>query len=606
MHGGDVIARHLYENGVRCLFTLCGGHISPILSGAKALGIRIIDVRHEANAAFAADAIGRLSGMPGVCAVTAGPGVTNTLTAVKNAQCAQSPMVVFGGATATALRGRGALQDIDQIELIAPHVKKAFPITTVRDLGPAVDEAFRVARSGTPGPVFVEAPVDLLYPEHVVREWYGAKSGGDESDTAKKKKRFSERALSFVLSRHVEDLFSGSTKLLRGQRRSALVPEPSKRHIKQAAEALLKAERPLLLIGSQALTDAAQVGSLADAVERLQIPVFLSGMARGLLGRDHPLQLRHKRRLALKDADCVVLAGVTCDFRLDYGAHIRRRACLISANLRSADLFKNRIPDIADRSNPGAFLQALAAYMSLGRSPETTPQKDAAGDVEEPSVPAAWTVFLGKLRQRNVARDEEIEREADAPSKGQGINPLALCREIERAVDDKGVFVADGGDFVGTAAYIVRPRGPMRWLDPGVFGTLGVGAGFAMGAKAMRPDDEVWILYGDGSVGFSLAEFDTFARHKLGVIAVVGNDGCWSQIARDQIKTLGDDVGVMLEQTPYHLAVEGLGGKGFLLEDIADAPRVFAAAEAVAKTGRPVLINALIAKSDFREGSLSV
>ena len=125
MNGGERIAQILKHNQVTHVFTLCGGHISPILVEAKKVGISIIDVRHEVNAAFSADAYSRLTGKIGVAAVTAGPGVTNTITAVKNAQLAHSPMVLFGGATATLLRGRGSLQDIDQMELIRPHVKWA-------------------------------------------------------------------------------------------------------------------------------------------------------------------------------------------------------------------------------------------------------------------------------------------------------------------------------------------------------------------------------------------------------------------------------------------------------------------------------------------------
>ena len=164
MHGGDQVAQVLRAQGVRTMFTLCGGHISPILTGARTAGIRVIDTRHEATAVFAADALARLTGIPGVAAVTAGPGLTNTITALKNAQLAQSPVVVIGGATATILKGRGALQDIDQVPLMAPHVKEVFIVRRVRDLVPAVEGAFAAARSGVPGPVFIECPVDLLYP----------------------------------------------------------------------------------------------------------------------------------------------------------------------------------------------------------------------------------------------------------------------------------------------------------------------------------------------------------------------------------------------------------------------------------------------------------
>lgn len=200
LHGGDLIAEVLKAQGVKFLFTLCGGHIAPILVGCKQRGLRVIDVRHEATAVFAADAVARLTGVPGVAAVTAGPGVTNTMTAVKNAQLAQSPVIILGGATATALKGRGALQDIDQMALFQPHVKWAKSVRQVRDLVPALEQAFKIAKNDVPGPVFVECPVDLLYDESVVREWYGVKSSTGRS--------FSERALQWYLQRHVNQLFA--------------------------------------------------------------------------------------------------------------------------------------------------------------------------------------------------------------------------------------------------------------------------------------------------------------------------------------------------------------------------------------------------------------
>ena len=155
MNGGQIIARVLQSHGVKFLFTLCGGHISPILKGAKDLGIRVIDVRHEATAVFAADAVARISGVPGVAAVTAGPGATNTITAIKNAQLAQSPLVLLGGAAATVLKGRGALQDIDQMALFKPHVKWAKAVNRVRELAPTLIKAFHIAKRGVPGTVLV-------------------------------------------------------------------------------------------------------------------------------------------------------------------------------------------------------------------------------------------------------------------------------------------------------------------------------------------------------------------------------------------------------------------------------------------------------------------
>jgi acetolactate synthase-like protein len=186
------------------------------------------------------------------------------------------------------------------------------------------------------------------------------------------------------------------------------------------------------------------------------------------------------------------------------------------------------------------------------------------------------------------------------------MNPPAVVKAIDQALADDSVQVADGGDFVATASYVTRARSPLSWLDPGAFGTLGVGAGFALGAKLCRPEAEVWVLYGDGSVGYSIAEFDTFVRHGLPVIAVVGNDASWQQIARDQVVLLGDDVGTVLARTDYHRVVEGFGAKGLQVERVEDLPEVLAEAKAAAAGGTPVLINAHIGKSEFRKGSISM
>ncbi|HQY64186.1 MAG TPA: thiamine pyrophosphate-dependent enzyme, partial [Polyangiaceae bacterium] len=180
-----------------------------------------------------------------------------------------------------------------------------------------------------------------------------------------------------------------------------------------------------------------------------------------------------------------------------------------------------------------------------------------------------------------------------------------LC-ELEERLDDSVVLVADGGDFVGTAAYILRPRSPLSWLDPGVYGTLGVGGGFATGAAACRPGAEVWILYGDGSSAYSLSEFDTFARHGLAPIALIGNDAAWGQIARDQETLLGDDVGTTLRYTSYEKVAEGYGGVGLLIDDEAKIGEVLDEAKRIARSGRPVCVNVLLEKSDFRKGSISV
>ncbi|MCB0045752.1 MAG: thiamine pyrophosphate-binding protein [Caldilineaceae bacterium] len=575
MNGGDLVAEVLHAQGVPFLFTLIGGHISPILVGCKARGIRVIDVRHEVNAVFAADAVARLTGRPGVAAVTAGPGVTNTLTAVKNAQMAQSPVVLLGGAAATVLQGRGALQDIDQLSLLRPVVKWAKSVRRVKEIVPALEEAFQRSLEGVPGPVFVELPVDLLYNEKVVREWYGLKSDRGGS--------FMGRVTQLYLRRHLRRLFAGAQNASAGPRREPVTAAPDAEQVARVLDALGKAERPLMLAGSQATLNAPAIHEIAWAVETIGVPVYLSGMARGLLGPNHPLQMRHKRRNALREADLVLLAGVPVDFRLDYGNHIRGSATYISVNRSKEDLTKNRKPDIGILGDPGDFLRALA--VQAGHLP---PRSD----------------WHAQLQARDDTREAEIAEQAREPS--ARINPLHLLRTLDGLLGDKAILVADGGDFVGTASYILRPRGPLTWLDPGAFGTLGVGAGFALGAKLVHPDADVWIIYGDGSAGYSLAEFDTFTRHNIAIAALVGNDAGWTQIARDQVEMLGDDVGTALAYTDYDSVAAGFGGAGLRLDDPELAEETLHQAQAIMHDGRAVLVNAILGKSDFRKGSLSM
>jgi acetolactate synthase-1/2/3 large subunit len=306
-------------------------------------------------------------------------------------------------------------------------------------------------------------------------------------------------------------------------------------------------------------------------------------MARGLLGRRDALQFRHARGRALKEADVVVVAGFPFDFRLGYGRGLGRGAFIGAANLSAAELRKNRRPDVAVEMHPGEFLVALAAK---------------AG---KPQAREAW---FGALREREAARNREIAAGAEAA--GELVNPLRFLLRLEEKMADDAALVVDGGDFVATAAYTLRPRAPLAWLDPGVFGTLGVGGGFATAAALARPGREVWLLYGDGSCAYSLAEFDSFARHGLAPIAVIGNDGSWQQIAREQVDMLGDDVGTVLARCDYHRVAEGYGGVGLLLTEDGRIDETLDRAREAARAGRPVCINVHLRRSEFRKGSISM
>ncbi|HPW86986.1 MAG TPA: thiamine pyrophosphate-dependent enzyme, partial [Chitinophagales bacterium] len=187
-----------------------------------------------------------------------------------------------------------------------------------------------------------------------------------------------------------------------------------------------------------------------------------------------------------------------------------------------------------------------------------------------------------------------------------GLNPVTLFKELDIRLDDNTILVADGGDFVATSAYTLRPRAPLSWLDPGVFGTLGVGAGFALGAKLVYPEKEVWIIYGDGSAGYSLMEYDTFKRFNLPVISLIGNDACWSQIARDQVEFLKSDCAMNLAYSDYQLLATAFGGDGARVDNMDGFIQAVARAKESSRNGIPYIINAIIGKSDFRKGSISM
>ena len=570
-HIGLDIGSFFKQKNISSVFTLCGGHISPILVGCEKENIDIIQVRDEVSAVFAADAVSRLTDSVGVAIVTAGPGVTNTITAIKNAQMAQSPLLLIGGAAATLLKGRGSLQDIDQISLLKTYVKSAVSVKKTRDVVPLLANAFNIAISGVPGPVFVELPIDLLYPEEDIRK---------EFMNQLPKSGFVGKIAHWYVNRHLNDLFAS--------KKSSVKIKPVKEFkldqhkIDKAALAIVKAKKPVFLLGNQVTQNKEFLSLCLKSLDKLSAPVYTSGMARGCFGSSDKYFFRHNRKHALKNADVVVTLGVPLDFRLGYGFSISKDATLISINKSKEDLNKNRKPDIGMHADPSRIMHEI-------------------GKIINPPSCQNWIEELTKLEEN---RENEIQQFSE--QKTDFVNAVYLCKTIDQLIDEQSILIADGGDFVGTASYTVRPRNPLGWLDPGPFGTLGVGGGFAIGAKSSFPEKEVWVFYGDGASAYSLAEFDTLCRHKLPVIAIIGNDASWQQIAREQKQMLGSNIGTELSYNAYEKVVEGYGGKGYYVENHDTLNETLKRAKEDAKLGYPVLVNIKISKSDFRKGSISV
>ena len=570
-HIGLDIGSFFKQKNISSVFTLCGGHISPILVGCEKENINIIQVRDEVSAVFAADAVSRLTDSVGVAIVTAGPGVTNTITAIKNAQMAQSPVLLIGGAAATLLKGRGSLQDIDQISLLKTYVKSAVSVKKTRDVIPTLANALNIATSGVPGPVFVELPIDLLYPEEDIRK---------EFINQLPKSGYFGKIAHWYVERHLNDLFSS--------KKSSIKVKPVKefkldqRKIDKAALAIVKAKKPVFLLGNQVTQNKEFLPMCLKSIDKLSVPTFTSGMARGCFGSSDKYFFRHNRKHALKNADVVVTLGIPLDFRLGYGFSINKDATLIAVNKSKEDLNKNRKPDIGIHADPSRIMHEI-------------------GKIINPPSCKEWIKELTGLEEK---RETEILQ--FSKNESDFVNPVHLCKTIDKFIDEESILVADGGDFVGTASYTIRPRSALGWLDPGPFGTLGVGGGFAIGAKSSFPKKEVWVFYGDGASAYSLAEFDTLCRHKLPVIAIIGNDASWQQIAREQKQMLGSNIGTELAFNAYEKVVEGYGGKGYYVENHDTLDETLKRAKEDAKLGYPVLVNIKISKSDFRKGSISV
>ncbi|XP_065520762.1 2-hydroxyacyl-CoA lyase 2 isoform X1 [Lathamus discolor] len=439
-HGGELVAEVLKAHGVRFIFTLAGGHISPVLVASEKVGIRVVDTRHEATAVFAADAVSRISGRIGVAVVTAGPGVTNTVTAVKNAQMAESPLLLIGGAAASLQKGRGALQDIDQLSLFRTLCKATPSVRTVRDIVPTLRKAIAAAQSGTPGPVFVELPIDVLYPFHVVqKEITGTKSA----------RGLRGKVVQWYLQNYIRNLFAGAWAPQDVSPLPVKVPLATEDEVQRCAELLSRATKPLVLVGSQALLPPTPAEELRAALEALGVPCYLGGAARGLLPPNSPILLRQSRREALREADLVLLAGAVCDFRLSYGRLFGRGAAIVAVNRDRAQLLRNS--DVFWKARLAVQGDAASFVVRLARS---LPGYGCSGE------------WLQRLRERERSKEQENREKAAIPTE-QHLNPLELLQTLDELLPAESLLVADGGDFVGTAAYIVRPRRPLAWLDPG-------------------------------------------------------------------------------------------------------------------------------------------
>jgi acetolactate synthase-1/2/3 large subunit len=540
--GGHLVAHALKAEGIEAIFTLCGGHIIDIYDGCTDAGIRIVDMRHEQAAAHAADAWSRLTGIPGCAVVTAGPGLTDSVTAVANAWRAQVPMLLIGGQGPLRQAHMGALQELDHVGLLRPITKFATTVYHTERIPEILGMAFRQACSGRPSPVFVEIPVDVLFaavPENAVIDPGKYRSPGR---------------------------VYGDEKL-----------------IAAAAQLLRRAERPAVLAGSQVWhCRGSQV--LQTFAEAARVPVYCNGSARGSLPPTHPLLFNRSRHEALSQADVILILGTPFDFRLGYGKRLAADAQVIQVDLDYGEIGHNRGVDVGITGDSAVVLGALTA--AVGQVP-------AEGR-------KAWLEHLRGVEQKAREKDLPLLNSNAVP-----IHPLRLAKEINDFLTEDTIFIGDGGDVVTISASVIQTHRPGQWLDPGPLGTLGVGMPFAIAAKVAQPHKEAFILFGDGAFGFNGFELDTAVRFNLPVVSVVGNNAAWNQIRYGQIAKYGPergDLANLLAPTRYDRVVAALGGHG---EHVTEPKDIRPALDRARASGKAACVNVMIDPNVYSSGTMN-
>lgn len=494
-------------HGVDTMFTLSGAHIFPLYDGALQADppVRLIDVRHEQTAVFAAEAMGKLTRLPGLAALTAGPGVTNGVSAITQAHFSGSPMVLLGGRAASYSWGRGALQEFDHPPLLTPITKHAGTVHSVEKVAPAVDEAFRLAAASHRGPVFLDVPMDELYND----------TDGVPVDA------------------------------------STTAPVPAgEPDVAEIARLVATASRPLLVLGSDVWSDGAEEAARRFVTD-LGIPTLTNGMGRGIVPAGHDLLVGKARRSAVGTCDLAIVVGTPLDFRLQYGA--------FGGHAGAPDAAVVHVGDSPAQVSGHATLAASAAGDLTSFFDTLQSQVEASGHPDW----SEWSSGLADEADARAAADRELLTSAVDPA-----HPARIYGELLPRLADDAVVIGDGGDFVSWAGRFIEPTRPGGWLDPGPFGCLGAGLGAAIAARVARPSSQVVLLLGDGASGMSLMDVDTLVRHRLPVVMIMGNNGAWGLEKQPMQMLYGYDVAADLTpRTRYDQVVTALGGAGEMVTD---------------------------------------
>jgi acetolactate synthase-1/2/3 large subunit len=525
-NGGALLAETLARLGVKHVFALHGGHLDAFLVACPDVGIRLIDMRHEATAGHAADAYARATGGSiGVAVITAGPGFTNALTPMTSAYVDAIPVLFIAGSPPLREAETNPLQGgFDQIAMAAPVTKWAHRITNAERIPDIIEKGFRIATSGRPGPVFLDIPIDVMF-------------------------------------------MPAKTVMLPIERAPVAFdrPVPSPDTITRLLKLLREAKRPVIIAGGGTILSPT-AAPLRTFVEASGIPVATNAMAHGVLPADHPMYVGGVGAIGATAArqklapDLIVLAGARAGMNTGgrSGAVIPHAAKVVQIDIDGGEIGRLRPVEMAIVADCAGTFRALA---------EAAPRQQWA-DYRN------WTETLQSNRVPFAAAFEDAPKE----TRPGVLHPYHAAKAAMAALDPDTAIVVDGGESSGWCQQHVRSAGPGLFMTNGYLGCLGISQGFAIGTATAQPDRNVAVFTGDGAVGFHIQEFDTMVRHKLPITTIVMNNSCWAISRRGQDIVFGENRRsiVALADTNYDQVAIAFGGRGERVdryEDIAPAIR---------------------------------
>lgn len=551
--GGQLTVDALLDKGVRRIFSLSGGHIFPLYEYADGSPIEIFTTRHEQAAVFMAEAWGRMTRKPGFALVTAGPGFSNSLSAIANAHMANSPLVLIAGVVGLGACEKLDLQDMRQLPVIEPLVKKALVCHKTERIPEFIDMAYRIAISGCPGPVYLEVPVDV---------WNGKV---DEKAVKKINTLTEYRAVDLEKARALMEMLEA-------------------------------AEKPVFIAGSGAYYSGAE-REFGEFVEKTGAPGFTSAGGRGVIPDTHPLCFEASSVIrpgpaseALMGADLIVFLGNRISLYYAYGDLLNPNARLVQVDIRPEEIGRNRTIHLGIGSDIKAFLTEINRMID---------ERGSSASLQHKFAP--WIAFLQSKEKEKKAFGALGWESNSVPA-----HHLRICAEVNNYMNrEDDLMISDGGDTQVWMSMTRTVRRSGHYLESGLFGCLGCGLPYANAAKLLYPDKRVCLVSGDGSIGFNFMEFETAIRKKLPVVTVICNDQQWGMIRHSQEIKLGRFIkeGTELGMVDYHKAVEALGGKGILVEKPGD---IRPALEEAFAAGVPACINVLTDPKPISPGSIAL